>query len=199
MDARSEGDVARAIFESGGSPSGRPAMHSERIEAAVAEAARAAEDDASAQRCLRSGALLSDSSSEPLVLAHRSTFGTLPASTGELVAAHRVQLATAPVNRRDGNGDPPVSIAIRSCCRCRDRSVVAQNRAAHSPCALSAGYATEQQRSLFDGRADAGRSNYGIVATLDASLLRIVSAVTSPADRAATRTELVAAWSECDG
>ena len=57
--------------------------------------------------------------------------------------------------------------------------------------------ATELQRSLFDGRADAlAREREQIIASLDGSLARIALAIASPIDGEGIQVDLIAAWSE---
>jgi len=205
----SEIDVARAVFESGEiAVTPLPLMHGDRIAAAVTEAAHATE-----RRCLERNAGSATARcwstkrrQAPLVFVHRLTFrNTAGVTVGEPAAARRVQLAETPLNRREWQrviesvdaairlpaADPVFDLFSRV--RIGRRIGVIRTH-------LALQRASEHQRSLFDGRADAAAAERErIIDTLDASLLRILAAVATPVDAAATRTELVAAWSECIG
>jgi superfamily II DNA or RNA helicase len=205
MESRaSETDVARAVFEGGAMPLAVGAsLSSDRIAGGVSEALRATEARsikriaaADATRCWsvarRPGALM---------LLHRVTFrNTAGSTTGDVVVAHRVDLSSRPSNRREWRH------VIESLDAAVGSSVVASvgawptldgldRRIGVIRARLAGHRLVQQQRSLFDGRADAeALERERTVATLDASLLRILVAATAPIDRNATRTELVAAW-----
>ena len=205
----SESDVARAIFESGEiAVQPLPALHSDRIAAAVAEAVHATERRRIERHAVSATAPCWSATRRPgpLVFLHRRTLRNIAGlEIGELAAAHRVQLATTPSKRRDWQRviegidaqirslEADVGIDAPSHAGIERRIDVIRTRLAQQRI-------VEQQRSLFDGRADAeAHERERIIATLDASLSRIVAAVASPLDAATTRTELVAAWSEYEG
>ncbi len=210
MESRAcESDVARAIFESGElAVAPLPSMRSDRITAAVTEAVHATER----RRIERNAAPATargwstQRRPAPLLMVHRLTFrNTAGVTVGELAAAHRVQLAGTLLNRREwqqaiAGVDAAIRLLPVDAVIDPSSRVGIERRIGVIRARLAQQRVIERQRSLFDGRADAeALERDRIIATLDASLLRIVAAVSTPVDGAATRAELMAAWSECDG
>jgi superfamily II DNA/RNA helicase len=201
----SETDMARAVFEANAPAiAPLPAIQSDRIAAAETEAQLATN-----RRRVECGAVSSSSRcwsarhAGPLVLVHRLTVKNIAGiAIGDVAVAHRVQLAAAPLNRREWRClIETVDAAIQSLV---SRTAIAplQHAAVGPRIAvirerLLQQRAARTQRSLFDGRVDAeaqGRAQ--VIASLDASLARIVAVIASPVDIEATRLELIAAWSE---
>ncbi|HEX8026934.1 MAG TPA: helicase-related protein [Vicinamibacterales bacterium] len=202
----SEGDVARAVFETGALVDRRsPAIHSERITAAAEESLRAVRQREVQERCAAGASRCWSMAprSRVLTIVHRSAIANVAgAPLGELVAARRVELTRPPAHRREWQ-----RLIERLDASIRARALDArfapaartelERRIAAIRDRLSRQRAKEQQRSLFDGRADADAlCQASLVAGMDAALARTLAAVFSPPDRDAAQTEMVAAWSE---
>jgi superfamily II DNA or RNA helicase len=200
-----DSDIAAAIFDDTPLDSTIiPAIRSDRIAAAAAEAARvAAQRDAtrrfSATQSMRGWS--PPKKGRPLLVLHRTTSRTVDGMTlDEHLEAHQVSLSRWP---RDGREWRTAIASISATVRIRAirahgsrrRGARIEQRIAAIRSRLARQRVAEYQRSLFDGRADADAAERErVAACIEASLARVLRAVTAPAAKEAAHVELVAAW-----
>ncbi len=200
---RADHDVAAAVFEGTTIEPGEPDIRSVSVATAKEEAARLTAERrfrGQAAPFIRAWTAPRGRFPSPLVALHRVNVVN---EAGDLVAeellASRIQLGATPEHRRRWRE----LIAGIDSIRARAPLVASANcsalerRIGSIRARLKRVSAIRYQRSLFDGRADAGADARRAVADrLDAALERTLRRVTSPLSVEASRSELIAAWPE---